>query len=261
MSRLLTIARILAAITTLSLLSACTLGQAPAPTATPVDVNAVYTQAAATAFAQLTEMASLVTPTLPPTETPTQAATATSATAATSAATAVIELSPTQNVIIQITVEATTPAAANGSPTLPGLPGFTPMPSVTPIPTLAPVIGGGTGPICKNSSFQGDVTIPDGTAFKAWEKFTKIWAIKNTGICDWDEGFAFKMYAGDNMGGNNYVIQNESQFVKAGEVVNMGIKMFAPGEPRDYISHWSMFDDQGKAFGSDFVVYIKVVKK
>jgi hypothetical protein len=143
-----------------------------------------------------------------------------------------------------------------GAPTDIPQPGLTAQPSATPVRPAATQ----SGPLCKDSAWTGYETIPDYTVFKPWEKFYKVWRIQNTGTCTWDEGFAFKLWAGPNMGGDNYYIIKTSQFVKPGDVVDIGIAMFAPGDPGEYISHWIMVDDQGKAFGKDVTVVIKVVK-
>ncbi len=231
-------------IAAMSLLGACTIGQAPAATPTALDVNAIYTSAAETARAQMTDIASLATATLPPTAT-----------------TAPTEIS-TQAPLVQVTISVETtplntpdPLVIGASPTLAGL-----LATITPIPTLGAASGTSTGPICSNYVFEGDITIPDGTQFKAWEKFTKIWALRNTGVCTWDEGYSFRNFAGASLNGDTYTIQSSDQFVAPGEGINIGIKMYAPGEPGQYVSHWTMFDDKNQSFGFGVTVVIEVVK-
>ncbi len=220
-------------------LTGCTLGQAAEPTPTKVDVSAVMTSAAATAFFQLTEIAGLATPTLAPTSTPESAGDQGAAT-------------PTATV--QLVINITDTPDALGLPT--AIPSFTP----------APVIGGGAtvaAPLCKNSVFLEDVTVADYTQFKPWDKFYKVWRMQNTGTCTWDEGFYFAAWAGPpSMGANQGVwkIKEAHQFVQPGEVVDIGISMYAPGDPGEYVAHWSWYDDQGKAFGQSVTVVIVVVK-
>ncbi len=251
--------QLIALFTLLAILSACSMGQTPAPTPTAVDVNAIITAAAATAYAQLTQIASLATPALPPTEAPTQQPIAVVPTTDPGAA------APTQPLVIQITatvVDVPTAAGLVETPTLaiPVLPG---VPSLTPVPTIA--LGGAvatsSGPLCKKMTFVADITIPDFTVMKPWEKFTKIWRMQNTGTCAWDEGFVFKAFAGSTMGkGDPFQIKRESQFVQPGAVVDIGIDFYAPGDPGEYIQHWSWYDDVGKPFPQSVVVAIKVVK-
>lgn len=228
------------------LLSACTLGQAPAATPTPQDISAVYTVAAETARAQLTEIASLSTPTLPPT--------------ATSA--------PTQAPLLQVTAEASpTPALLleasptlgeiAASPTLAILPGLTSIPSVTPV---SQPVGTATGPLCKNSAYIADVTIPDGSVLTPGDQFYKTWQMQNTGTCTWDDGFSFLPWAGPaELTRDSYHIKlDASKFVKPGEIIEITLLLQAPDKPGEYVAHYAWFDDVGKPFGGDFVVYIVV---
>ena len=233
---------ILFMIVVMVMLGACTIGQAPPATPTALDVNAIYTSAAETARAQMTDIASLATATMPPTAT----------TAPTD--------EPTQGPLVQVTISIETtplntpdPFIVGASPTLGGL-----QPSITPIPTLGS--GGNTGPVCNNYTFEGDITIPDGSQFKAWEKFTKVWALRNTGTCTWDEGYSFRHFAGPSFAGDTYNITRKDQFVASGVGINMGIKMYAPGDPGEYISHWTMYDDVDRPFGFGVTVVIQVVK-
>lgn len=228
-------------------LTGCALGQAPEPTPTEVDVSAVMTSAAATAFFQLTEIAGLATPTLAPTatqaaqETPPLAETPASASGGATAA---------PPLVIGIT----------DTPGLPGLP--TAIPSFTPAP---PIGGVATAPaqLCKNSAFVEDVTVGDYTQFKPWDKFYKVWRMQNTGTCTWDEGFYFAAWSGPPSMGPNlkpWRIKEKYQFVPPGGVVDIGISMYAPGDPGEYVAHWSWYDDNGQSFGQGVTVVIVVVK-
>jgi hypothetical protein len=141
----------------------------------------------------------------------------------------------------------------------PGTATITPIPSFTLAPTTGPV----GGPVCKNSAFNGDITIPDGTVMKPWQKFQKVWKVKNTGTCTWDQGFSFNPVEGPPSMATHlspYYFQTKSNFVAAGESVDIAINMYAPGDPGQYVAHWHMYDDNGKPFGSDFTVVIQVVK-
>jgi len=233
-------------------LTGCNLGQAAEPTPTAVDINAVKTSAAATAFSQLTQIAAQASPTPQPTQPPamteTPQAAATSETV--SGATEAVAPTATLETVLESTV--TPVLGVEFTPTIAALL----PPSLTP----APATGGGTvddGTICKNSAFVADVTIPDGTVLKPGEKFTKIWSVQNTGICVWDEGFGIVLWAGPDLQGvNDYFSGGEE--VQPGGIVDMAIPMRAPWTPGEYIAHWVMVDDTGKAFGTDLVVYIKV---
>lgn len=247
-------------------LSGCTLGQAAAsPTPEPVDVNAVMTSAASTAFVELTAFAKQATAT--PTSTPVPSATPTLAATETPAAPAQPGSTATTDPALEAT--ATTDPALLLPPTAVagGLPATAtlavmagtpaPAPSFTP---RAPAAPGNTGPTCFNSQFVADVTIPDGTVLQPYQKFYKVWRIQNTGTCTWDQGFGFVQYTGPNMGTTSTYFSNNDQPVRSGGIVDIGVEMRAPTQPGEYIAHWVMVDDSGKTFGGDFVVAIKVVK-
>jgi hypothetical protein len=229
-------------------LSSCSLGQAAAPTATPVDVNAVMTSAAATAFVQLTQIAGQASPTSAPTST--SAPTETQST--------------TQSPALLLTPTVATTGGAAGlpaveTPTLAaGLPAATPAASVTPILPLA----GSTTVVstCFNSKFVVDVTILDGTVLKPTERFRKVWRIQNTGTCAWDEGFGLVFLMGEAMGGQAIYFSGRDNKVQPGGTVDLGIDMKAPAAAGEHIGHWIMVSDQGKTFGGGFTVVIKVSK-
>jgi hypothetical protein len=225
---------------TMMMLGACTLGQAPEPTPTALNVEAIYTNAAATAQAQMTEIASMATATTPPTATLEPTAT-------------LSDDSP----LVQVTISVDFTPIASPDPLLSG--GAPLIPSITPLPAQ----GGDSGPTCNAVAFEGDVTIPDGTRFKAWEKFQKVWKLRNTGVCTWDEGYSFRHVAGPTFAGDNYFFTKKADFVAAGAAVNMGINMYAPGDPGKYESFWSMFGDDSNGnqqFGWWVSVVIEVVK-
>lgn len=210
-------------------LTACNLGATPAPT---VDVNAIYTSAAETALftysQQLTQTALAASPTPMGTNTP--------AASNTPFPTAPLSL--------------TTPIAGFGTPaaTIVGL--------ASPIPTAA-------GPACLNAAFISDVTVSDGSEMEGGQDFEKVWAIQNSGTCDWDEGFVFAWVSGDNLDGYDIEISNKNKynthdFVKAGETTQFKIDMTAPLAKREYNACWRMKDDTGEFFGTFACVKINV---
>ena len=227
----------------IAVLAACGVGQAPEPTSTPVDLTAISNASIETAQAQMSAIAPTLEPTftltIAPSETPAQEASATS------------DGAPAQETPVLVPTD--TPFGA------------------TAIPSFTPVGAGGGTPgssgndtLCKNAAFDGDVTIPDGTVFSPWEKFRKIWKVRNTGTCTWDEGFYFAAISDNapSMGRNQgpYKFKATKDFIGPGEAVDIAIDMYAPGEPGEYVAHWHMFDDNGQPFGGDFTVVIEVVK-
>lgn len=246
-----------------AVLTACSLGQAAQPTPTPIDLTAIYVTAMAAAKEQMTlsvpEATNTFTPTIPASETATEAASNTPGIVPIEETSAVSE-TPTS--LLSLTSTQTPVGGATA------IPSFTPF-GATAIPSFTPVFSGGSGgtagPVCKNATFGGDLDGPtdvqDGDVLSPWEKFTKGWIVNNTGTCRWDEGFTFKGWIGPpSLTDNPVRIKYASDFVEAGQALIARVKMYAPGDPGEYIAHWSMFDDQGKQFGGDFTVYIKVVK-
>ena len=249
MNRLIRPIQVALVLVALIALSGCGSGQTVEPTATPVDVNAVMTSAAATAFVQLTQIAGQASATVAPTQTSTVAPPTN--TPDPNAATA------TQSSPLQL---LTPTDSAGGLPVVEtpiggALPTNTVSPNLTPI---APVATASTGTTCFNSKFVADVTVPDGTVVKPGEKFRKVWRIQNTGTCKWDQGFGLTIWAGPAMGGTPIYFSGKDQPVDAGGTVDLGIDMVAPTQSGEYIAHWVMINDQGKTFGGDFTVVIKV---
>ena len=218
------------------LLASCGGGATPAPT---VDINAIQTAAVNTAmaqvFSQLTQTA-LAAPS--PTSLP-------------------------SNTAIPL------PTAGNESPTAPGVvganptlsfnitpaAGFTQLASPAPAAATAPL-----GDACDNNVFIQDTTVPDGTTMKPGEDFTKVWRVKNTGNCTWDDGYSLVLAFGDNLDGQTYKIKDKVDFVAPGAAADLPIKMTAHVKEGEYSGCWRMKNDRGSFFGTYLCVLIKVVK-
>lgn len=192
-------------------LSAC----GPAATATPAptaDLNVIYTQAAATIVAGMTQTAAAMpsaTP-VPPTATPEPSATPETGATPTAA--------PTQP-----------PAApAAGS-------------SATPVPADPATAFG-----CYNASLVAHVTLPYAPAFNPGDKFTKTWRVKNTGTCDWPRGIKIAFSSGDKFGANTTEI---AQKVLAGATTEISLAMTAPYLTGVVSSNWQLTTEIGKPFG------------
>lgn len=204
---------------------------APKPTV-PTEPGTLYTQAAATFMAQLTEhavfstataLAQPATPTpLPPTVTP----------------------SPTQ--ILPTATPTPLPTATPLPPTPTPLP-----PTPTPLPCLA-------------ARFVRDVTVPDGTKFNPGTPFTKTWQLQNVGSCTWTKDYDLVFVKGNQMSGPDAVpLPSE---VRPGEKVNISVNLVAPVSPGRYRGDWMLQDASGKRFGlgananQPFWVSIRVVE-
>ena len=213
------------------LIAGCNMGATEVPT---VDVNAINTAAVATAMgqlsAQLTETAQAApSPTPLPTDT-----------------------------LVPLPTSALPTANTGAIPTLSfnttPIPGFTQLAS-----PAAPATTISLGDACNNNVFEGDVTIPDGTIMKPGVDFVKQWAIRNTGTCTWDEGYALVFIGGDQaMDPVNFEFKSSDDFVSAGEGINIGVPLTAPLAEGTYQGTWRMRSDSGVYFGTPLTVVFEV---
>jgi hypothetical protein len=222
------------------LLTACNVGAAPAPT---LDINAINTAVVGTTVAQLSVQFTQTALAVPPTSTSL----------------------PTNTPLPLPTFDSSTSATTDPN----ALPTFSLNASATPLPGFTQIVSSPAGPVataaqgdaCNNNVFEGDVTIPDGTILKPGQDFQKVWAIRNTGTCTWDEGYTLVFIAGDDaIDPYNFQFKKTSDFVSPGEGINLGINLTAPLKEGDYAGHWRMRNDQGSYFGTTLSVYITVRK-
>lgn len=239
------------------LLSAC--GVLPFGDTTPTqDVNAVMTSAAATAFIQLTDIANSAAATDAAKPTATLQATETTV----SQPTALEQITQTPESSLPTTATATTglPVAA----TAPGLPTATTsaMNAIAATATTGTTIvipsNATAAKACYSSLFISDVTIPDNTAVKKLEKFTKIWKIQNNGTCDWSAGFGLVYFNGEKMNALPSYFSKNDAVIKPGGQVDIAIHMQAPDKKGQAYSEWIMVDATGKSFGYPFYVMVDV---
>jgi len=214
-----------------------------AAAAEELDPVAIFTSAAATVGAQLTETALSFSPTpLPATATPTMIpATAT-----------LVNLNTTPLPTVAI---GTPPTLVPGAPTL--------------IPTATQVTLGSTpgGPICDEMTYGSplDISHPDGTAVTAGANFEKIWRVYNTGVCTWDDGYKLVAVGVESSRSNDpNPLDSPSPAwelkttVEPGGVLDIGVKLSAPLTAGEYATHYVLQNDRGVYFGGVLSVYIKV---
>ena len=239
---------LLVLLTAALLLTSCNVGATPAPT---LDINAMNTAIVGTTVAQLSAQF---------TQTAVAAPTNTTAPAETQASIPTVEL-PT--LADASAVSPTTDVAA--LPTFP-LVASTPLPGTTSAPVLptsqAPATAA-LGDACHNSVFEGDITVPDGATLLPGVDVQKIWAIRNTGDCLWDDGYALVQIGGSPELGNKMIfeITRNIEFVPAGQLSQMGIWLDVPCAPGKYEAHFRLRDDGGYYFGTTVSVYFEVKEK
>ena len=218
------------------ILTACNVGAAPSPT---LDVNAINTAIVGTTIAQFSEQftqtALAVPPTVAPSDTPIPLPT--------------LDI-PTTDASALPTFSLESPTAAAGASPLPG---FTQLPSPVPAATQS------LGDECNNSVFEADVTIPDGSTVPGGDTLQKVWKIRNTGSCTWDEGYEL-VYIGGTLGNDgvqNFEFQSKDS-VASGEAIDIGVWFNAPCAQGQQEGHWRMRNDQGYYFGTIVSLYIVV---
>jgi next-to-BRCA1 protein 1 len=218
------------------LLSACGGTQA-SPTPTQISVEAIYTAAAQTLAAQITETAlSQPTETPTPEPSPTQEATAT-----TGAVNNPIVVFPTPTTGL---VYYYTPAATS-TPTVTGTP-----PTTTPTATATYIAWG-----CNNAQLVSDLGPSNGSSLNPGASFRKTWRIKNNGTCEWVHDFKFTFVGGALMGSDTFKIRRT---VPVDGVTEIFVDFVAPTAPGTYTGYWRMATNNGNLFGVTYTVQIVI---
>ncbi len=214
---------------------------------TAVDPVAIFTSAAATVGAQMTQTAASFSPTPPP---PT--------------ATQVVQ--PTATLIQLNAATATTdPAFAQSTATL----GVGVVPTI-PTATAVAIVNTPAGTPCNAMNYGTplDINYEDYSVVPAGNEFYKIWRITNTGTCTWDDGYVLVPVGSEIMAGSRTNDLNPldalnpafkiTSLVAPGQNVDVGAKLSAPLTNGTYATHFVMADDQGTYFGGVLTVIIKV---
>jgi hypothetical protein len=221
------------------LLSGCNLQSASTPA--PSDPSLIYTAAAQTVAANLTQVASgQFTPQPPATQAPIDSPAAT--------ATSPVQVQPTQS-----EVQPAQPTATAVLTTQP------PAPIATQAPPTATAIP------CDRASFvTAGETYKDGTEVVAGQTFVKTWRLRNTGSCTWNSSYSVVFVSGDAMSAPA-AVQLTSGTVAPGQEIDISITMRAPEIPKEYTGNWKLRNGSGVVFGlganasSNFWVKIKSV--
>ena len=194
-------------------LGACNMPGSTAPTQ---DTDLLYTVAAQTVEAQMTQAAG-EQPDSPPPADPAQPE----------------EQQPEP-------VEPAAPTATN-TPQQPT--NTTEPPPATPTPSLTPTVTP-----CDQLSFVKDVTVPDETEFTPGEVFSKTWRLKNTGSCTWTSGYSLVFDSGDAMGASASQ-QLTTGTVAPGQEIDVTVDLEAPDEPGTYQGNFKLRNPGGVIFG------------
>lgn len=141
----------------------------------------------------------------------------------------------------------------------------TPSPTATLFPTNTPALtttvsagtgatGGGATSTCDVMTFVSDVTVSDGEEIAAGTAFTKTWAVKNDGTCDWSTAYQIIYSSGDQMGGAS--ASTLPVAIAVGASGNISVELTAPATAGTYTGYWALANAAGQAFG-----YLSVIIK
>jgi hypothetical protein len=197
-------------------LLACDFATPKAPDS--VDTSAIYTQAAYTLIAQLTDVSMQTTGTAaalpPPSETPPLPSET---------------LQPTSTSLPE---DTPTPEPTQ-TPVIPLVTPATPAPSATSVP-------------CNAAKFV-DETVPDGTQFSPGTVFAKTWQIQNVGTCTWSTGYSLVYVKGDPMGDLKVLVLPE--IVQPNQTLDISVDFVAPTKTGTAQGWWMLQDTSGNRFG------------
>jgi hypothetical protein len=125
------------------------------------------------------------------------------------------------------------------------------------VPTIAaPATAAMTATPCTNDlKFVQDLTIPDGTAVIPGEKIDKQWFVTNSGTCDWDRTYRFKLITGEALGAGT---EQALYPARAGTQATLRIVFTAPPEAGTHQTAWQAIGPDGVPFGDTVYMQITV---
>jgi len=112
---------------------------------------------------------------------------------------------------------------------------------------------------CLDTTPVADVTIPDGSSISAGETFTKIWRLRNSGSCEWNDALGELQWAfvgGERMNGPD--LAPIAGPVPAGSETDVQIELTAPTAPGLHEGRWQARGPDGVPVGVVFWVLIEV---
>jgi hypothetical protein len=155
--------------------------------------------------------------------------------------------------IVALTVEAISAQTQSAVPPTPTNIPPTNTPAATSTPQPTPTTGVTPAPgyiLCDQVEFVGDITIPDNDIIPNGTTFKKIWALKNTGACTWDEKYQAVFVSGDLAGAPSAVALTGPILPNNIALVSVVFKVpeDAP-KGQTYVSFWKLSDPAGNVFG------------
>ncbi len=204
------------------MLAGCGTNAPASPTNNP---DLIYTMAAETASARVTEIFKSTPSTIP-----TKSASPTPSTNPALAYTAAVQ-----------TVSATLTQAAI----------LTPSPQSTATTAPPPTSGG-----ADRAVYVADVTIPDGTVIAPGAAFVKTWKLQNAGTRTWTTSYSLAYISGEQMSTVTSVAI--TQPVAPGQQIDISVDLVAPTTLGSYQGYWKMKNAAGQLFNDSVYVMITV---
>jgi hypothetical protein len=192
-----------------------------APASPTINPDLIYTAAAQTADARLTQIFQSTPSAAPVTPTPT--------------------LDATQTAAAQTASAMLLTQAAALTPTPPGTATSAPNP---------------TGPSGDYAAYVADPTIPDGTVISPGAAFVKTWRLQNAGTTTWTTSYSLAFVSGEQMGTITSVPLAQS--VLPGAQIDVSVDMVAPTNVGTYQGYWKMKNASGQFFNDSVYVLIAV---
>lgn len=130
------------------------------------------------------------------------------------------------------------------------LPTNTTIPTNPPAPTNTAVPPTNTPiPIpCDRAAFVKDITYPDNTEVTVGSTFVKTWRLTNNGSCTWTSGYSIVFYSGDAMNGPA-TSQLTTGTVPPGSSIDISVTLKAPDKAGTYRGDWMLRNSGGALFG------------
>jgi len=155
--------------------------------------------------------------------------------------------------IVALTVQAISAQTQSAIPptATPVPPSATPAATNTSLPS--PTVGVTAAPgyiLCDKADFLGDITIPDDDIIPNGTTFKKIWAIKNTGACTWDDKYQAVFVSGDLAGAPRAIALTGP--IPPNNIVLVTVTFKVPEDApknQNYVSFWKLSDPAGNVFG------------
>jgi hypothetical protein len=101
---------------------------------------------------------------------------------------------------------------------------------------------------CNAAFFVGDIPpIRDGSEIKAGAQFTKIWDVRNIGVCSWNHSYRLIFQYGQHMNGPDYI--SFPQVVAPNGHLYLTVTLVAPTTGGVKEGKWYLQDPDGIRFG------------